>query len=75
MAKERRKADEMKDLIKEAQKEAIREWLDDKYKAFGKWSFLGLMALLVSLVAHTWLTINAHEMKSIANTAIDQLAK
>jgi len=40
-------ADLDKDDIKEALKEAIREWLDEKYAAFGKWSFHGLGAMVL----------------------------
>lgn len=39
------------DPVKEALKEALREWLDEKFAAFGRWSFytlasLGLFALV-----------------------------
>lgn len=33
-----------KELQKAAIKEAISEWLDDKFSQFGKWTFYGLMA-------------------------------
>lgn len=33
---------------KEAVKEALREWLDDKYREFGKWSFHGLLAVILA---------------------------
>ncbi|WP_426111058.1 hypothetical protein [Massilia sp. PWRC2] len=29
---------------KEAVKQAIREWMDDAFTTFGKWTFKGLMA-------------------------------
>lgn len=29
---------------KEAMKQAIREWLDDAFAEFGRWTFRGLMA-------------------------------
>lgn len=38
---DRRKNDD----VKEALKEALHEWLDQKFMQFGKWSFWGLMAL------------------------------
>ena len=42
---------------KEIVKEAIREWLDEKYAQFGKWSLhgilaAGLCALVYYLVTH-----------------------
>ena len=45
---------------KEIVKEAIREWLDEKYSAFGKWTVHGLAAaslcaLVYLLSTHGWL--------------------
>jgi hypothetical protein len=34
--------------IKEAMKAAIREWLDDKFAEFGRWSFGAVLAALVA---------------------------
>jgi hypothetical protein len=37
--------------IKRALKEAMREWLDEQFARFGRWSFYGLMSAgLVALV-------------------------
>lgn len=33
-------------VIKDAMKEAMKEWLDEKFAAFGRWSFYGFMAAL-----------------------------
>ncbi len=33
-----------KEEAKAAAKEALKEWLDDKFLAFGKWTFAGLLA-------------------------------
>lgn len=39
------------DTIKRAVREVLREWLEEKYAAFGKWSLMGLGALFfVSIV-------------------------
>lgn len=38
------------DDIKNAMKEAIKEWLDEKYAAFGRWTFRSLMAALLSSI-------------------------
>lgn len=32
------------ELQKQAVKEALHEWLDEAFAAFGKWTFMGLMA-------------------------------
>ena len=42
--------DEQKEIVKEA----IREWLDEKYAAFGKWTFHGLVASVLGFAAY-WL--------------------
>ena len=42
--KERRLREMDKTILKEALKESLREWLDEKYAEFGKWSVHGLMA-------------------------------
>jgi len=34
-----------KETLKEALKEAAREWLDEQFKAFGKWTAVGLMSV------------------------------
>lgn len=34
--------EEDKELMKEALKEAAREWLDEQFAAFGKWTAVGI---------------------------------
>ena len=41
---------EDKNLFKEAVKEAAKEWLDDQYRAFGKWSAFGIAAAVFALL-------------------------
>lgn len=36
--------------IKAAMKDAIKEWLDEKFADFGKWSFLGICAGALALL-------------------------
>lgn len=43
---------------KEAVKEALHEWLDEKFAAFGKWSFYGMAAAF--LVAGTYFVLMAN---------------
>lgn len=33
--------------MKAAMKEALREWLDDKFAEFGKWSFYGIAGMVL----------------------------
>jgi hypothetical protein len=40
-----------KEELKAATKEALHEWLDDKWAAFGKWTLKGLAAMLVAASA------------------------
>ena len=43
--------EEQKKIFKDTIKEALREWLDEKYAVFGQWSFHALMAAaLVAMV-------------------------
>ena len=39
-----------KDLVKEAIKEAVNEWLTNQYAAFGKWTATGIAAGLFVLL-------------------------
>lgn len=38
----RRESD--KNLFKDAVRESVREWLDDQFKAFGRWTAIGIAA-------------------------------
>ena len=39
---------------KEAIKEALSEWLDDKFSEFGKWSLKGLFAMALVALVYLW---------------------
>lgn len=41
---------------KEVVKEALKEWLDDKFLTFGKWSLGSLAAAVLVLIAYMILT-------------------
>jgi hypothetical protein len=43
--------EEQKKIIKEA----LKEWLDAQFAAFGKWTFMGLLSLLFVAVSYAWL--------------------
>ncbi len=48
-------SDDQKDILKEAFKEAAKEWLDEQYASFGKmilWRFLIPGATLAAFVAY-----------------------
>lgn len=55
---EKRRRNEDKELLKEAFKEAAREWLDDVYRAFGKWSLRAAGAALIVALLYFILTMN-----------------
>jgi len=46
------------DDIKKAMKEALKEWLDGKFAAFGKWSAAGLAAAGLVALVYFILSIN-----------------
>tara|TARA_R110000868_G_scaffold163273_1_gene395433 strand:- start:54 stop:218 length:165 start_codon:yes stop_codon:yes gene_type:complete len=39
---------------KEAIKEALSEWLDDKFSEFGKWSLKGMVAMVLVAFVYLW---------------------
>lgn len=45
---DRRKNDDVKDALKEA----LHEWLDDKFAQFGRWSLLGIGAAALFAMAY-----------------------
>lgn len=45
---DRRKNDD----VKEALKEALRDWLDEKFMLFGKWSAVGLATLMFGALVY-----------------------
>jgi hypothetical protein len=45
-----------KEIMRQAIKDGLREWLDDKFMAFGKWTFTGLMAALFAGLIYLALT-------------------
>ncbi len=44
------------DVQKEAVKEALKEWLNDQFAAFGRWTFMGLLAAAFAGVVYLALT-------------------
>lgn len=49
---------EDKKLFKEAVKEAAKEWLQDQFAAFGKWSAIGIASATFFLVVKILVTTN-----------------
>lgn len=47
-----------KEEAKDVVKEALHEWLEEKYAAFGRWSLHGFLALLVAAGAYFILAAN-----------------
>jgi len=50
--------EEHKELMKQAIKEAAREWLDDVYRTFGKWGLRAVGAAFVVALLYFILTLN-----------------
>ena len=50
--------EEQKQLVKEAFKEASKEWLQEIYQSFGKWSLRALGAALLVALLFFLLTMN-----------------
>ncbi len=46
------------DAMKKALKEALKEWLDDKFAVFGKWSMSALAAAGLAALVYFILSIN-----------------
>lgn len=57
-----------KDEMKKITKEALKEWLDEKFLAFGKWSFFTLAA--AALVALLYFILRTNGW-SIAPTTLE----
>jgi hypothetical protein len=56
--------------LKKLFKEAANEWLDDKYSAFGRWSFWGLLAMVfIGLVFFAMTMQGWHLSKDVADAA------
>lgn len=47
-----------KDALKAAFKEAAKEWLDEMFAAFGRWSMMGISAALVAGLGYFLLWVN-----------------
>lgn len=50
--------EEQKALIKEA----LKEWLDEKFSAFGRWSFYSLASIGLAALFYFVLTINGWQL-------------
>jgi len=55
--------DQLKQAMKDAEakriiKEAIREWLDEQFAKFGKWTFYGGLALATTVILYMTLVVN-----------------
>lgn len=51
--------DDMPDLTPDEQKQvikqALKEWLNEQFAAFGKWSMFGILSMAFSAVVYIWL--------------------
>lgn len=68
---ERRHAQERKKFMKDAFKEAIREYMDDSVRAFGKWSLRTLGIAVIVALLYFVLSINGWQHIPAASHARD----
>ena len=48
--------------VKDVMKEAITEWMDDKFKQFGKWTLTGFAVAAVAALTYFILRMNGWEL-------------
>lgn len=58
---DRRRSDMQKEIIKEA----LSEWLDKKFAAFGKWTAAGIMAMAFAVLIYQWLRIHGIDVRTV----------
>jgi len=72
MADDKTPNDEQKELMKQAFKEAAKEFLQEIYMSFGKWSLRAIGAALVVMLIYLFLTMNGWQhIPNVAN-AVNQ---
>lgn len=67
---ERRKDDQLKQAVKEAFKEASREWLDEKYELVGRWTINGLIAALLALLGYLIILVYGVKFIQVIQTIV-----
>ena len=69
-----------KEELKRITKEALKEWLDEKFLNFGKWSFATIMAALLAALIYFILwtngwSKNTSRVKTIHREALTDISK
>jgi hypothetical protein len=64
--------DDEKELIKAAFKEAAREWLDNKFAEFGKWSAMAIAAAALVALIYFILKLNGWNHSATFHRAVGQ---
>lgn len=65
MSENRRKLDEQKAIWNEITK----EWLDEKFAKFGRFTFNAILAFLFVLIIRAIITMNANELRGVIESA------
>lgn len=66
----RRKVDEQKEIFDLA----TREWLDDKFRQFGRWSIYSMMAVIFILFLKGLFSMHMQDLRNVLQTT-EQIQK
>lgn len=61
---ERRALEKKRTLMKEAINEVLREWLDNQFATFGKWSMRAIAACLFVMFIHVMLKVHLTDLSA-----------
>lgn len=57
--------EDLKRITKEAHKEALKEWLDEKFAQFGRWSVTTIAAMVLAALIYFMLFTNGWQKTAL----------